>query len=61
MTLHEELARELFHGHQELSLPAWAAQRIETREAGRSRSQRVRKTVARVELVRGDKAIGCIA
>ena len=62
MTLHEELARELFHGHQERSIPAWAAQRTEDHEPGRrSRVHHSTKTASRVELVRGDKAIGCIA
>ena len=62
MTIHEELAHELYRGHQERSLPAWAAERVQERayRARVGRSVRSAKTATLVEGVRADQAIGCI-
>ena len=65
MTIHEELARELNRGHQERSIPAWAAERTQERTY-RARGGRKARTTAvtrstRVESAREQGAIGCIA
>lgn len=63
MTIHEELAHELYRGHQERSIPAWAAERVQERtyRARVGRNARAAQTATRVEGVRGDQAVGCIA